>query len=279
MFINDVVEEFSSAIGLLRRSTDELRQEHSIESQMEQIERTCQQSKVIIDRNFNPSGAENLAGYVCRDGSGLSFDREDFDAALSYCKEHNVKQIVVSSLDRLSREETGDFSKRLEALRNAGIDLLISVHLPTKYDLSKSSVRKYLNEQAKFAHESSVQTSINVLRGLKGRAYSMAIPPVSCFGFDVVKDSVQMPNGKIDNSNWYVVPIKEELDAIREVGLMFIGGATTTKLVDYLNRRGLKVKSTRKKNSNPFIWNTLKGILRNPIFRGDRDWETLNQLL
>ena len=269
MFNNDQVEEFSRAIGLLRRSTDEHRQEHSIESQKIQIEDCCERARVRIDRKFNPSGAPNLAGFVSRDGSGLSFDRDDFDAAIKYCKDNGVQQIVVASLDRLSREETTDFSKRLETLRNSNIDLLIATDLPVKYDLSKRSVRGDLIERAKFSHETSVQTARNVLRGLKNKAYQMAIPPKEGFGFKVIKNPKRLYGGKVDNSDWKVEPIQNELDALRTVGLMFIAGEKTTAMVDYLIINGLNIRSREYPEGNTFCWNALKKLLKNPIYKGD----------
>jgi DNA invertase Pin-like site-specific DNA recombinase len=269
MFNNDVVEEFSLAIGLVRRSTDEYRQEHSIDSQKIQIEDCCERSRVRIDKKFNPSGAPNLAGFVSRDGSGLSFDREDFDIAIKYCKDNGVKQIVVASLDRLSREETTEFTRRLEALRNASIDLLIATELPVRYDLSKRSVRNDLIERAKFSHETSVQTARNVLRGLKNKAYQMQIPPRQTFGFRVIKNPKKMFGGKIDNSDWKVEPIEKELQALRKVGLMFINGSTTTEMIDYLVENQIKIKSRYYPEGNTFCWNALKALLKNPIYKGD----------
>jgi DNA invertase Pin-like site-specific DNA recombinase len=267
--IYETVEQHSKVIGMARRSTDEDRQQNSIEDQINQINDSCDLHHLILDKEFNPTGRASEAGIVVRDGSGLSFDREDFDLAIQYCKEHGVQYIVVTSLDRLSREEVGDFTKRIDTLRDNGIDLLVAVELPRKYDLSKGGIRNEVCHRAEYSHEVSRQTSQTTIMRKRSRAQQMLIPPKDAFGYTVDKGNDKRPDGKRVNGNWKIVPNTEELECLRAVGEMFIRGRSTTEMLDYLAERNMVVKSPRYPEGNGFTWQTLKRVLSNPIYTGE----------
>jgi hypothetical protein len=247
------VEPGSRIIGLSRRSTDEKRQADSPDAQRRAIEDVCELHDLQLDLKFGKDGIYH------RDGSGLTLDREDIDAAIEHCQKNGIDQVLFAELSRFSREDTQDAAARFEQFQTAGVRIVFCNRMPRLYDLDDYQDRTEIFKELEFAHMYSRMQAETVISRKRARAERMLIPPYPSFGFQVLRTKKD-----VNKDIWWIVPDSEKLDIIRKAGEMFVAGESTEKIVALFRDSGFL---TDKKKE--WTWVTIRRILVNPIYCGD----------
>ena len=247
-----VVDKFTQVVGIARRSTDETKQQDSIEAQRNAIDCVCDSYPLNLDKSFA------IDGIIERDGSGLTVERSDLDAAIKHCRANKITAILVAELSRFSREDTQDAVGRIETLQNAGVDLLICNRMPRLYDLSDYEDREEILNELKYAHMYSRNQAETVINRKRSRADRMVMPPPQSFGFTVERDK------ETDKDTWWLVPDKEKLNIIRTAGLMFIDGKSGCEITSHFNDSGYLTDKGKA-----WTYQTIKRVLENRIYSGD----------
>jgi len=126
------------AVGYVRVSTEE--QASSIESQKTLIEQFCKLKGFELVRIFEDIGISGATPLIYRPG---------FVSLLEFCERENIRIIVVTQMDRLTRNEEDDYFIKQELVIRKGFTIYSIL------DLTEISLQKLLQQDptAELAHD------------------------------------------------------------------------------------------------------------------------------
>lgn len=224
-------------VAIYARQSVDKRDSVSIETQIDDCKRICEETNIIT--------------YFDKGYSGKNTDRPQLQKLIYDIKNGSISKVIVYKIDRISRNIT-DFYSLYEMMKDNNCEL---VSYNEKFDTSNSMGRAMMGILAVFAQmeRENISTRIkdNYSFRVKDRRWASGKAP---FGF---------ANGKIDGKTT-LIPVKEEVEAVKQIFQLYATEKNISigKLQDKLNSMGITGHQTEK----GFSRTTLTRMLKNPIY-------------
>lgn len=224
-------------VAIYARQSVDKRDSVSIETQIDDCKRICEETNIIT--------------YFDKGYSGKNTDRPQLQKLKYDIKSGSISKVIVYKIDRISRNIT-DFYSLYEMMKDNDCEL---VSYNEKFDTSNSMGRAMMGILAVFAQmeRENISTRIkdNYSFRVKDRRWASGKAPC---GFE---------NGKIDGKTT-LIPVKEEIEAVKLIFQLYATEKNISigKLQDKLNSMGITGHQTEK----GFSRTTLTRMLRNPIY-------------
>ena len=250
--IHNPVPKFTKVVQLLRKSMqDDDYQIDSIDSQRAVIKRFRDLYLLELDDSVISDGT------VERRKSAIDIERSDLEQIIRSTKEGSTNIVIVSSLDRLIRENLRGASDRFKIFSENDVRVIICDLGPNIYDLWTEEHFNDLLEESKKAFDYSKRVSMNVVRGMFFRGIEMKSPPAEYYGYEVKSTKDKMAR-VVDR--WEIIPDQKKLELVKTVIEMYSKGVTKIEVLRFLN-----LHSDRE---NEFSYSTMENLVSNPLFYG-----------
>lgn len=223
----------------------------TVHTQSKTIEIFCQQRGLPI-----------VARYVDKKNLKGAADRGSWEQLLKDATSRNFQAVVVMSLCRLGRKQV-DLKQRLDALKCAGLDLILTGHGDTYARQNAGIFRAVFSALSRYrAIEQGRHISRAMVENAIGGFFNGGIAP---YGFEVISES-----GWSGRHRKRLSPDPQEASAVRDIYSAFLVGCGTgepmnvREITEWLNCRGLYRRMGRQ-----WTIRSVRRILQNPIYMGN----------